>query len=122
MPLNACSINTYSVDTICFTKRAKYIEILFGTLPPEPEPTKKGHGGWTGYRSEFDTSDEQKFDTSKLEHLYVTITTVFDGETVVTTWDNSPTNIRPLISINKLTSSHSEVQVTVNNLLLGKEE
>lgn len=122
MPINACSINTYSVDSICYGKRAKYIEILWGILPPEPEPEQKGHGGWTGYRSDFDTSDEQKFDTSRLEHLYITITTIFDGETVVSTWDNSPTDIRPLISINKLTSTPSPIQVEISNLMLGKEE
>ena len=58
----------------------------------------------------------------RLEHLYITITTIFDGETVVSTWDNSPTDIRPLISINRLTSTPSAIQVEISNLMLGKEE
>lgn len=50
------------------------------------------------------------------------ITTIFDGETVVSTWDNSPTDIRPLISINRLTSTPSPIQVEISNLMLGKDE
>jgi len=113
MPLNACSINTYSVDTICYAKRAKYIEILWGTIPPVPTPISTGHGGWTSYRPDY---EEPQIDPRTLEHLYITLTTKFDGEVVVTTWDNSPTQVRPLISINKLTSTDSDVTVTVNNL------
>jgi hypothetical protein len=118
MPINACSINTYSVDAICYGKRAKYIEILWGAIPPEPEPVATGHGGWAGgHRYE-----EPQIDPRTLEHLYITLTTKFDGEVIVNTWDNSPTQIRPLIFINKLKSTDSEVIVTVNNLRnIGKE-
>lgn len=136
MPINACSVNTHSVDTVCWGKVKKYVDLVFGPNPPTPTTiidvlfgtvtppvpvAKKGHGGWTGYRPDFNTDTEEKFDPSTLEHLFITLTATFDGETVVTTWNNSPSQFRPMISINKLTTSPSEVHVEVTNLtILGK--
>lgn len=117
MPLNACSINSDSVDSICHAKRAKYIEILFGEPPVED---KKGSGGYTGYYPDFNTNSEEKLNPLELEHLYITITTTLDGETVISHFDNSPTDIRPLIAINKLTSNNSNVSVNIRNITIGK--
>jgi hypothetical protein len=122
MPINACSINTYSVDTICFSKRAKYIDILWGAVPPIPTPITTGRGGGTSWISRHSDHEETRIDPRTLEHLYITLTTKFYGEVIVNSWDNSPTQIRPLISINKLKSMDSDITVEVHNLRnTGKE-
>lgn len=117
MPINACSINTYSVDAICGKKRAKYIEILWAT---DPVVVGIGKGGWTGYYPEFKENNEYNNVVHSTEQPYISIQFTLNGETVVSSFENIPMPIRPLISINKLISTPSNVSVDINNITIGK--
>ena len=110
MPLNACSINTYTTNTICSTKRAKYIAVLFGTQPPVI--AKKGHPGLTGYYPDYRGTEDQV--PYNLEQSTFQIAISINGETYSETYDNLPDNFMPFISINKLSGQYSEISVTAN--------
>ena len=111
MPINACSINTYSVDAICFDKRQKYIDKLFADIKPVI-----GRGGWTGRSPDF---SEYSVKPTNYENILITMTLTLNGEVITQTFDNTPMNIRPLLSINKLSSSPSEISVQLGNIKLG---
>ncbi len=119
MPINACSINTYSVDSICGTKRAKYIDILWQT---DPVLETRGKGGWTGYYPEFKESDEKYENVfNNYEQPYISINFTMNGQSVMSSFENLPLQVRPLISINNLSSTPSEVKVDLHNLTIGKK-
>ena len=110
MPINACSINTYSVDAICSVKRTKYINALFTNAPSS---NIIGNGGWTGRTPEF---SEYSVNPKSYENVLLTMTVTLNGESITQTFDNSPMAIRPLISINKLSSSPSEIMVPLGSI------
>jgi len=115
MPINACSINTYSIDAICSAKKAKYIDMLWDN----PLPVLGG-GGLTGYYPEFRTDDEVKVNPLDVEHSVISLTVTLGNETVTTLFDNDTSQIHPLIAINKLSSSKSEVSVVIDKFEIGK--
>lgn len=116
MPINACSINTYSIDAICASKKKKYIDMLWGN----PLPIPSGKGGLTGYYPEFRTDDEVKVNPLDVEHSVISLTVTLGNETVTTLFDNDTSQIHPLIAINKLSSSKSEVSVAIDKFEIGK--
>ena len=113
MPINACSINTYSVDAICSVKRTKYINALFTNAPSS---NIIGNGGWAGRSPDF---SEYSVKPTNYENILITMTLTLNGEVITQTFDNTPMNIRPLLSINKLSSSPSEISVQLGNIKLG---
>lgn len=117
MPINACSINTYSIDAICSAKKAKYIDMLWDN-PPIAHVV--GKGGFTGYYPNFRTDDEVKVNQPDIEHSVISLTVTLGNETVTTLFDNDTSQIHPLIAINKLSSSKSEVSVVIDKFEIGK--
>ena len=111
MPINACSINTYSVDAICSVKRAKYIDWLWQTAPPIV--TSGGGGGWPGYMTQFNTAGEQKINPNVVELPYISITVTFDGQTNTSVFDMQRNGITPLITINNISYEKSEISLFV---------
>lgn len=107
MPINACSINSYTTDSICKYKRAKYIEILFGTTPPV-EPDRHGHPGYSGFYSEYVDNSPNPYN---LEQSTFMISIVLDGQTYSETYENLPDNFMPFISINKLSGEYSNIKI-----------
>lgn len=117
MPINACSINTYSVDAICSTKRTKYIDWLWQTVPPTI--ASGGGGGWPGYMTQFNSSGEQKINAASVELPYISITVMFDGQVSTSVFDNQPFGVTPMITINNLVSEKSEISLNVTEPSIG---
>lgn len=117
MPINACSINTYSVDAICSSKRTKYIEMLWANPLPV---ISAGHGGFTGYYPNFNTDDEVKVNPFNVEQSVISISVTLENETITSIFDNDTSQVQPLIAINKLSSTQSTVQVEIEKLNIGK--
>lgn len=116
MPINACSINTYSIDAICASKRTKYITKLWDSIPPIVVQAR-GPGGIAAFSRDF---DDTPIDTRTIELPFISITISLNGEHIYQTIENNPSAVKPMVSINKLSSTPSEISVEVINLDLGK--
>jgi hypothetical protein len=126
MPINACPVNSYSVNGVC-KGYENYITLHF--FPHNLTPVSSGgSAGWQGQVSQlsgFDTSfDRYDRDDDKIviyEQPNVQFTLNIDGEEHQVSFDKANPNFRPFFFIKNLKISHIDNNIVIDMLKSGNE-
>jgi hypothetical protein len=116
MSINACSINEYTINTLCGRRRQAIID----SLRP-PVPTVVGVGGQQQHvrhplqAFRRDVEHEDHIDVNTLEHSHVQVTIELAGQTFTQTLQQD--NSVPVVSIYALSvSDNVNEQVNISDI------
>jgi hypothetical protein len=120
MPLNSCSINAHTLNSLACRRR--------GFVPPIPQPIAvKSHPQQVGYGarwpfSSHEEDDEQTFDNIESSHINVTIS-LGGKEYSQTELNSKMTDIIPLMSVGNLSVEVVEepIDIQITGIKFSKE-
>lgn len=114
MPINSCSINAFTINALACRRRNF----------PIPGPVTTGGGSVQHYRYQNwygrpeEEIEDQQFASIEQDTILLTLT--INGQTIEKSFDNSFTDIMPIISVNNINIEGSSTKVELYNLKLEK--